>query len=314
MSDDLDPLALLTRYAPTQARLSAEWDDVRPAHLVERAVAEDEAIALVALAPRGRPRGHRLLRLPAAASIAALIVAAGALVFALASPGGPSRTALGQQHGRYFTPPPGLSGKPLGTDQYAYAVTRHSFLDDRTGASVHGVPGTSRTATYPDLSWVGLDSKGRPTVCAGSGGSAASLTNATRSYLLTLPTDYRALSRYLIKHTTPPMKVSTVIEGLFGRSDGLASVRLRAALLAVLSRQPHVKTDWTAVDDLGRAALRFTVDGADSTTVLYFDPRNFHRLESRFEYKRTTERNITVQLRAADDRPGIQDLCHKGGH
>jgi len=277
MTDVLDRVA---RFAPTTASVAAEWtianDDEVLARITRNAEATDVLPLHFVPAPAARRTQWRRM-LPVAASAAVLAVAAGGLVAML--PGGSDEAPGGRLTGPVFTPPPGLSAKPdVGRGQIGYRElvgVRGTMSQRSSGERVWVRPNGDTMRSIGDCRWT------RPEVVG--------FDEPTAAFLAALPTDVGRLSGYLRRHvegsSSRDEAVFVAAGDMLREADGLASPRLRAALVAVLSRTPGVTLHERDRDALGRPALRLDfVDQRirpNEVQSLYFDPIAFHLVEER---------------------------------
>lgn len=302
--DAVDPVAAV---APDVRSLTdAEWpaDDRRwlVADITGRAHPADGAASAAArplplTSYRATPTRHRRA-LPVAAAMATLAATAG-ILFAVrstgtgdpAGAGGPGVASLGSAPalGTPFNPPGGLSTK-VPNGRYYYHVDRQIDLDAQGKALPNG------PEAMLDRSWIRTDGDGELiSVRTGSqngcerfprAASTGSFDEPTRAFFASLPTDVTGLTAYLRSHTNGSSSQDEAVFVAVGDSlsmyGGLASPRLRAAMLAVLSRTPGVRVFLGQKDYLRRPAIR--VDFVDQRIrpgeiqSYYFDPTNFRFL------------------------------------
>ena len=243
-------------------------------------------LPLIPYAPT--PAKHRWA-LPVAAAIATVTATAGIVLGVRGTDhssdaGGPGATsgASASALSRPFNPPSGLSTKvPAG--RYYYHVDRSTDLD----AMGKEKPGTAEL----NRSWI--DGNGN-TVSVRTGPQYGcvrfprSASDPTRAFFAAIPTDVTELKAYLRSHAEGSSSRDEAVFVEVGDSlsmyGGLASPRLRAAMLAVLSRTPGVRVFLGQKDYLRRPAIR-----ADFVNQLirpgeiqsyYFDPTNFRFLQA----------------------------------
>lgn len=103
--------------------------------------------------------------------------------------------------------------------------------------------------------------------------------SASPAYLASLPTDTRALQRYLRAHVTGSTSRDEAVFVAVGDllRTGIAPRALRAAAIRVLARTRHVALGTTRSDALGRPVIRFDfIDDKgrpDEIQSLLFDPK-----------------------------------------
>lgn len=299
MSDDTDVLTVLARYAPHE--MMADWSQTHAdATLLAvlgqqpRTASADGPPAEVVLqpVPRRSPTRHRYAArvLPIAASVVVLAAVVVAAVLAgSGGSGGQAGGAGGQPFGPEFTPPKGLSNHALGRHEYAYSYVDQFDLGAAGRANRRGKykPDAMRMRNY--LAYDGTLVSFRTGSQHGCFRFADGNRTASVQRFASLPTDVGKLERYYRHH----------INGGSGSADGavfsqisddlsydaLASPRLRAAMLAVLSRTPGVRLHFDVRDYLGRRAIRadFVNPPLSGPYIesLYFDPTDFRLLESR---------------------------------
>lgn len=250
---------------------------------------------------QAKPARHRWAP-PVAAAIATLTATAGILLAVRGTGTGSSSGASGPgvaSPGRApalatpFTPPRGLSNKIPGGGPYYYHVNRVIALDAQGKALPNGPD------TEFDRNWIRVDGDGDLiSVRTGTQNGCERfprlavndpLGYPTRALFASLPTDVTELTAYLRLHTDGASSRDEAVFWEIGDSlslyGGLASPRLRAAMLAVLSRTPGVRVFLGQKDYLGRPAIR--ADFVDQrlrpseVDSYYFDPTNFRFLEHR---------------------------------
>jgi hypothetical protein len=230
---------------------------------------------------------------PIAAATATVTVTAGVLLAVRATDmgaggAGVASAAKTPALARPFNPPSGLSTRVPG-GRYYYHVDRVIDLDAQGKALPNG----------PDAelnrSWIDGDGN-LVSVRAGSqygcerfprSALSPSFDEPTRAFFASLPTDVTGLTAYLRSHTTGSSSQDEAVFVAVGDSllkyGGLASPRLRAAMLAVLSRTPGVHVFLGQLDYLRRSAIR--VDFVDQRIrpgeihSYYFNPTTFRFLE-----------------------------------
>jgi hypothetical protein len=287
-----DVLERVRRYAPTAASVAGEWTIVKDDEVVGRILAapagEVVPLHFVPARPPRRARWNRML--PVAASAAVLALAMGGLIALLPASGGDGAGG-GRPTGPVFDPPPGLSTVPeAGAHQFVHQVTEQITLDP------HGRPVSTsdfamvmrdylapdgRIVSYRSGQQNGCDAFGPP--------QRPSFDEPTRAGFAAMPTGVAKLKRYLRSHVSGSSSRDEAVFVAVGDSlrEGslLASPRLRAAMVAVLSRTPGVTVHLNQLDYLGRASVR--ADFVDQrlspgdVESLYFDATNFRLLEER---------------------------------
>lgn len=306
MTPDNDVLRTVARYAPHE--LMTQWsqtsadavllDVLGHAPTTTGSSADDRSPQVLALQPRSRPAGRRRFAtraLPVAASVA--VLGAGLLVAVLTGSGGSgggqaggTRTAGGQPFGPEFTPPAGLSTHALGRHSYSYRYV-DQFDTDAAGHARRD--GRYRPDAMTMRTYVGYDGTGVSLRTGDQHGCVRlrghDSTGHSVPSLAAWPTDVDKLQTYLLAHVNGGSgsrdgAVFNEVADALAFDDGLASPRLRAAMLAVLSRTPGVRLHYVVRDFLGRDAIRADfVDPPVSGPLvqsLYFDPSDFRLLES----------------------------------
>lgn len=276
MTDVLDRVAT---FAPTAASVAGEWtiasDDAVLARITRERDAEVLPLQFVPARPTRRTQWRRML--PVASSAAVLAVAAGGLIAVL--PGAGSDQPGARPTGPVFDPPAGLSAKPdVGSGQIGYR-------------EMVGARGTSAGRSSAERVWIRPDGSTIRSAgdCTWHRPEVVAFDEPTAAFLAALPTDVGRLSGYLRRHvegsSSRDEAVFVAVGDMLREADGLASPRLRAALVAVLSRTPGVTLHRSDRDALGRPALR--LDFVDQrirpgeVQSLYFDPAAFHLVEER---------------------------------
>lgn len=295
-----DPDAVVAHYAPSASSLAAEWDDARmdavllsitgAAGAATRDSADTEAeIPLRFVATHADTDRRRWSRgLPVAASVAAVGVVAGLLIGALGSGNSSSDAVGGRTTGSPFTPPAGLSDTSIAKGQYSYRVEKQADLGT-DGAPKPNGPDSVLSHNYVSYG-------GDVTVVRTGGGlgcvpfrrsSDASFEQPAVAFFARMPTDVNALNTYLRGHvqgsSSRDEAVFVAVGDALRAADGLASPKLRAAMLAVLSRTAGVRLHLDERDYLGRPAIRadFVEQRIRPGEVhaYYFDPSTFQLLE-----------------------------------
>jgi hypothetical protein len=292
-----DVMAAVAGLRPTRSSLAAEWGADRQAEILHRIVGDEPAagreraheIPLQFVpAGHGSRRSGRVSRLALGVSIAAVVAAAGTVVAAVSSGNGGGDLAAGAL-GPAFDPPTGLSSDTIGPGQYSYRALRQLDVD------ADGKPVQNDQAMV-ERNWIAANGDvvsirtGSQNGCTTfPSGGAASFIEPTLSFFESLPTDVDALNAYMRAHVEGSSSRNEAVFVSVGdalqTADGLASPRLRAAFVAVLSRTPGVSLHEDVTDYLGRPALR--ADFVDQrirpgeVQSLYFDPTTFALLEDR---------------------------------
>ncbi len=296
-----DVLDEIAAFAPDPRSLAdAEWpaDDRRwlLADITGHALAGDSAASAaertlqLPLTPyTPTPARHRWT-LPVAAAIATVAATAGIAAgvrgtghSSNAGGPGPTSRASASALSTPFKPPSGLSTK-VPTGRFYYHVDRSIDLD----AKGKEKPGTA------ELNRTWIDGDGN-TVSVRTGPQhgcqrfpRSIFDHPTRAFFAAMPTDVTDLAAYLRSHAQGSSSRDEAVFVEVGDSlsmyGGLASPRLRAAMLAVLSRTPGVRVFLEQKDYLRRPAIR-----ADFVNQLirpgeiqsyYFDPTDFRFLQA----------------------------------
>jgi hypothetical protein len=302
-SNSSDVMDLVAAYAPSEETISAEWgpaamrdtlvgivgnngaalraDDSGPVH--------DLPLRFLPAAPRRR-RPTRFLPVAAAVAVIALITG---ILAAVVGTNHRTGTSAGGTVAAPFDPPAGLSTATPRADQYVHQVDEQLELDaagrlkpdaqdamvDRNFVSATGEITSIRT--------------GSQKVCYRFGATTgSSWEQPTRAFFAGLPTDVDALQSYLRNHvegsSSHDEAVFVAVGDALRTAGGLASPKLRAAMLAVLSRTPGVVVHPDAQDYLQRPAIR--ADFVDQKIrpgevhAYYFDPTDFRFLEEQFAH------------------------------
>lgn len=301
----------LTEYAPTSTSVYAEWSTTRSNEILTDIIGKGDVASAVAADPgvheiplrflpaSGSRRRRWASALPLAASVAVLAVAAAVIVAILPSGRSGSDGAAGRL-GPAFDPPAGLSNTSLGSGQYSYRVDQQIDLDANGKPKPHGLD------AMIDRNWVAPNGDilsvrtGSQNECYTFAHSAKpNFQEPTQAFFAALPTDVGALARFMRDRvdgsSSREEAVFVAVGDALRTADGLASPRLRAAFVAVLSRTPGVVVHENAQDYLGRPAVR--ADFVDERkrpgeiASLYFDPTTFQLLEQRSG--NTSQRNAS---------------------
>jgi hypothetical protein len=145
--------------------------------------------------------------------------------------------------------------------------------------------------------------------------------NATQSFFNSLPTEPRALTRYMRSHVSGSRSTDEAVFVAVGDAlrerDGLASPALRAAFVAVLRRTPHVTVRTGEHDALGRPATQASFDeGGGVVTSLYFEPSTGELLEEGVSSGAHGPGNVDVATHESvvDQLPAAIARCPSGGN
>lgn len=300
MPTSRDVLDRIAAFAPDPRSLvDAEWpaDDRRwlLADITGRALADDSAASVggrtlqLPLTPYTPPPAKHRWALPVAAAIATVTATAGIVVGFRGTDhssgaGGPGATSRAGAPARStpFNPPSGLSTKvPAG--RYLYHVDRSVGLD----AKGKEKPKTAEL----NRNWIDGDGN---TVSVRTGPQygcqrfpTSVSDHPTRALFAAMPTDVTELTAYLRLHadgsSSQDEAVFAEVGDSLSRYGGLASPRLRAAMLAVLSRTPGVRIFLGQKDYLRRPAIRADFVNQrirpGEVQSYYFDPTNFRFLQ-----------------------------------
>jgi hypothetical protein len=289
------------RFAPTAASAAAQWTPARQESVLTSIVGGHAASGrdldvvheLLVDAPTTRARRRRAL-LPLAASVAVFAAAAGTVVALLPGSSGSNDagSAAVLPTGSPFDPPAGLSTKALPAGTWSYDVTQQNDIDAQGRVVANGTDSmTIRTWTnargdvYDERSGQQNGCTFRPLR------HAAGLEFPTVAFFRSLPTDVTKLRAYLRSQaqgssSSRDEAVFVAVADTLRTAGALASPRLRAAFVAVLSRTPGVILHRNALDQLGRPALR--LDFVDQQIrpgevhSLFFSPTDFRLVEERF--------------------------------
>lgn len=295
MSTD-DVMTMLRHYAPEPDRLAAEWAPNRVRDTIVATGAGDsvDPRPAVMIPVRNAPTQPLLARwrrrLPVAASVAVLATAG--VVIAISTAGGGRRIEPGGV-GPAFVPPAGLSDVALAVGQYSHRVIDQIALDAR-GAVIGHAENSMVDSNYVDTDGGILSFRtGSQNGCFRfSSRPPASFSAPSKQFLADLPTDVDRLQTYLRSHVEGSSSldeaVFVAVSDALRTADALASPKLRAAMLGVLSRTSGVLLHDGQTDQRGRPAIRADfIDGAirpGEVHSLYFDPVTFQLLEERFSF------------------------------
>lgn len=289
------------RFAPTAASTATAWTAGRQESVLASIVGEratgghglDVVHELLVDAPAARARRRRAL-LPLAASVAVFAAAAGTVVALLPgrSGGNDAGSAGALPAGSPFDPPAGLSTKALPAGTWAYNVTQQNDIDAQGRVVARGTD-TMTIRTWTNARGDVYDERsGQQNGCTFRPlRHAASLDLPTVAFFRSLPTDVTRLQAYLRgqAHGSSSSRDEAVVVAVadtLRTAGALASPKLRAAFVAVLSRTPGVILHRNALDQLGRPALR--LDFVDQQIrpgevhSLFFSPTDFRLVEERF--------------------------------
>jgi hypothetical protein len=296
MTDNRLPLDVIARYAPTPASTDVEWSAARRQEVLTDIIGNRAAdgrsdvymfpLQFVTGKPV-QPGPRRAGRYVLAGSVAVLVAMAGVLIAVL-----PSNRSSDRQPsaGAVFAPPPGLSNAATGEGQISYRVIQQTDLNSS------GAPDPNSQDAMVDRNWVSANGDirsvrtGSQTGCylvplAGTVG----FENPTLTFFASLPTDVTQLNSYIRNHvegsSSHDEAVFVAVGDALSTADGLASPRLRAAMVGVLSLTPGVTIHENVQDYLGRPALRADFVNQEirpgEVESLYFDPTSFQLTESR---------------------------------
>jgi hypothetical protein len=305
-SNSPDVMTAVAACRPSAASIAAEWNAERQSETLAAIIgngaptldatggASQSEIRLQFLPTHATSPGRRRSRqLSLAASFAVLAAVAGtiAAVVSGSSGGGDVGGRLAAASlGPAYDPPPGLADTAIGPNQYSYREVRQIDLD------ASGKPISNGPDAMVNRNWV---SPGGDIMSVRTGSQRgcsafpfqgrATFIDANLSFLASLPTDVDALNRYMRAHVQGSSSVDeavfTAVGDALSTTDGLASPRLRAAFVGVLSRTPGVIVHRDVRDYLDRPAIR--ADFVNQHTrpgevqSLYFDPTTFQLLEQR---------------------------------
>lgn len=301
-----DVMTAVAACRPSAAAFAAEWNAERQSETLT-AIIGDGALALdpTGGAPRseirlqflptrsaaqGRRRTRQLSLVASFAVLAAVAGTVAAVVSTGSGDGGVSGRLAAASLGPAYDPPTGLSTTAIGAKQYSYREVRQIDLD------AAGQPVPNGRDAMVNRNWVSPDGDIMSVRTGSQDGCAtlpfqgpATFADANLSFLASLPTDVDALNRYMRAHVQGSSSldgaVFTAVGDALSTTDGLASPRLRAAFVGVLSRTPGVIVHPDVTDYLNRPAIR--ADFVDQRTrpgqiqSLYFDPTTFQLLEQR---------------------------------
>ncbi len=256
---------------------------------VEDSSDPDQPVALIT--DRRATQHRRRYLVPVAAGIA-LVAAAGVVVAVVASKSGSSDgySAPAGSLGQTFDPPSGLSNKAIGPSQYSYRVLRQMQVDASGKPEVHddsAMVDRSYVAPNGDILSFRTGSQHGCMQFPQSGSADFGMPSA--AFFRGMPTDVGKLTTYLRNHvqgsSSRDEAVFVAVSDALRTSGGLASPRLRAAMVGALSRTPGVLVHLNQRDYLDRPAIRADfVDQrirAGEIHSLYFDPTTFALLEER---------------------------------
>lgn len=275
-----DPLDRLMAYRPSADVVDAEWTPAARARLRTRLLTEAPARARLRFVPRRRTWG---VAAPVAAGTIVVALIAGIIVFASGGGGDPGL----QPAGPPFTASGVRATPDVGAHQYAYRADKSFDVKDGK------LPvETQRTENWaaPDGSIWSYRRSGGKTECNHFRPSGApTFDGPTKAFFDRLPTDVAVLQAYLRTHvmgsTSRDEAVFVAAGDMLRLHDGLATSRLRASLVAVLSRTPRITVHPDVRDFLGRPAVRADFVDQDNRpgelASLYFDATTFQLLAER---------------------------------
>ncbi|MFN2563072.1 MAG: hypothetical protein ABR571_17490 [Jatrophihabitans sp.] len=302
-SDSSSVLDLVASYAPNEKTISAEWSSAAMRDTLASIVgnggsalrAEDAGpvhdipLHFLPTASRRR-RPARFLPVAAAVAIIALITG---IVAAVAGTSHRKGAVAGGTVGAPFDPPAGLSTATPNADQYYHQVDEQLELDAAGKVKPDAQDAMVNRNYVSATGEITSIRTGSQNVCYRFGvTTGSSWEQPTRAFFAALPTDVDALQTYLRNHvegsSSHDEAVFVAVGDALRTAGGLASAKLRAAMLAVLSRTPGVVLHLNAQDYLDRPAIR--ADFVDQQIrpgevhAYYFDPTDFRFLEERFAH------------------------------
>lgn len=285
MTDIIDVVA---GYAPEPT--NPEWSTARQEAALRdildaprRSVPAVEIPLQLAIPPRRRNRR----RATGLAASAAALAAAASVIVAITLHGAQRGPVLAA--GVPWNPPAGLSDKaPIDSGKYGYEIV-HSSQYDANGVRMRGegAAGSERTYVSPDGTVFAIDLTHPPQCSTHGPGPAASFDTPSKAFFARLPTDVAALERYFRTHvegsSSRDEAVFLAVGDVLRNADALASPKLKAAMLAMLSRTGGVVLHEGVPDVLGRPTIRadFVNQAIRPGEVqsLFFDPRTFAVVE-----------------------------------
>lgn len=280
MSEDI--LDRLAGYRPTTDTIGGEWEPGARAAARHSVFDGPAAGRLTFRAPQHRRRWLA----PVAASAAVLAVAGTGAVLLRSHHG--STAALAGGDGTHFSGATLSSSAAIGRHQYAYRAD-HAYNVGPDGQALRRDQERNDNYVAADGTTVSLRRGGGNECYVFKHSGAPTFGNATAAWINGLPTDPDALNRYLVSHvsgsTSRDEAVFVAVGDLLRADDGLASPKLRAALVDALSRSRLITVHAGVRDALDRPAVR--VDFMDQRrrpgelNSLYFDPTSFRLLEER---------------------------------
>lgn len=287
----IDTFDAVTSCAPTPESIGAEWTAARQdavlAAILGDVPGQHTSRVEIPIQPRPTPTRHGRRRVHAVGVSVAALTAAAAAIAALILSGGSGRPDSAPGSGPVIDPPPGLSEQALPAGKYSYRVVEQIELDEH-GKPVPGAADAMTDRSYLDAAGNIISFRaGSQHGCFRFPNQSPDLSEPSVAVLAKLPTDVHALGRFLRAHvdgsSSRDEAVFVAVADALRTADGLASPKLRAALLAVLSRTPGVQIHRGQRDYLGRPAIR--ADFVDQQIrpgevhALYFDPVSFQLLE-----------------------------------
>ncbi len=279
-----DTLDRLAAYRPTAATIGAEWGPGARA-AIRRDLFDDSTSGRLTFRAAQPRRLRRLAPIAASAAVLA-VVGVGAV---LLHPQHASTPGLAGGNGSHFSGATLSRTAGVGPHQYAYKAD-HAYSVGANGRTTSEPQERNETYVAPGGKTVSLRHSGAKSECYIFGHSGSpNFQNATAAWLAGLPTDPDALNRYMVSHVSGSSSrdeaVFVAVGDLLREDDGLASPKLRAALVDVLSRSHLITVHAGVRDALGRPSVR--VDFMDQQRrageldSLYFDPTSFRLLEER---------------------------------
>jgi hypothetical protein len=284
---DID--SLVRAYAPDEL---PEWTPERRDDVLAAIIRESGADPAAVRIPLTSTVAHRRRRHGGiVASVAALTAAAAAIAAVVLDDGDSTPRQVPSGGSAAWDPPAGLSDRSLPDGKYSYRV----FEQIELNAAGDPVPGAQdamvdRNYVAGNGDIVSFRTGSQEGCQRFPVGGSADFEMPSRAFLDGLPTDPDRLEEYLRGHVQGSSSldeaVFVAVSDALRTADGLASPKLRAAMLAVLSRTPGVTVFEGQRDYLGRPAIRADfVDQAirpGEVHSLYFDPATFQLTEERF--------------------------------
>jgi hypothetical protein len=273
----------LVRLRPSTEVLDAEWPAAHRDQ-VRQTVTDSRATRALHIRFSSGPVRRRAIVTVGIASAAAAVVVG--IVLPVGSPGGPT-AAVAAPIKHLQRAAVQSSVATIRTGQFAYRV-EEAYTTRGRGKPVLG----AKNAEWVDehgATW-SRHREGAVASCARTTRHGAlSMTNPTREFLASLPTDPRPLREYLRSHVSGSSSKDEAVFVIVGDAlrdfDGLATPELRAGLLGVLGLTGHVEVHAGARTLLGQPATR--VDFVDAQhrpgeiDSLFFDPKTAQLVEER---------------------------------